>query len=172
MPDAAEEMLEVVDERGRFVRAASRAECHADACLIHRSVCVLVYDPAGRLFVQTRAHSKDTYPGMRDLSATGHVRLSEAWEEAAIRELREELGIAPPLHFLGTLLVPMPAETELAAIYRCTWAGPLRPDPEELEGGAFLPPDAARCLPDLTPFAAAILGHLAEMGRDGRPDGD
>lgn len=171
MPDAEEEMLEVVDERGRFVRAASRTECHADARLIHRSVSVLVYDPAGRLFVQTRARSKDTYPGMRDLSATGHVRLGEAWEEAAARELREELGIAALLRPLGTLLVPMPAETELAAIYRCTHDGPLRPDPKELEGGAFLSPDAARRLPDLTPFAAAILAHLEETGRDGSAEG-
>lgn len=170
MSDTAEELLEVVDERGRFVRAATRAECHADRRLIHRSVCVLVYDPAGRLYIQTRARSKDTYPGMRDLSATGHVRPGEAWQEAAVRELREELGIAAALRPEGTLLVPMPAETELAAIYRCAWDGPLHPDPEELEGGAFLPPDAARRLPDLTPFAAAILAHLGETGLDGSAD--
>ena len=161
MAGGGEEMLEVVDESGRFVRAATRAECHSVPSLIHRSVCVLVYDRAGLLFIQKRSRSKEQYPGMRDLSATGHARVGEPDEEAAGRELREELGIEAPLEPLGVFLVRMPAETELAAVYRCEHAGPLHPDPEELDGGEFLPPAEAARLPDLTPFAARILARLS-----------
>ncbi len=155
-----EEMLQVVDTQGRFLRAASRAECHADAALIHRSVCVLLFNAAGELYLQRRAMSKDTYPGQRDLSATGHVRTGETEDEAAARELAEELGVRPEIRRVDTMLLRLPAETELATIYRCSYNGTITPDPNELDGGAFYPPAHAIQLPDLTPYAGQILARL------------
>ncbi len=157
------EMLEVVDEQGRFIRLASRLECHSDPSLIHRSVCVLVLDPEGRLYMQKRSRSKARYAGMWDLSATGHVSPGETWEEAARRELAEELGIQADLRLVTTMLVPVPAETELAAIFRCEHGGPIQPDPAEIEYGAFYEVSEALAIPDLTPYAATILQRVAGL---------
>ncbi len=160
MGDEPEEMLQVVDARGRFLRAASRAECHADAALIHRSVCVLLFNAKGELYLQRRAMAKDTYPGQRDLSATGHVRVGETEDEAAARELAEELGVWAEIRRVDTMLLRLPAETEVATIYCCSYNGAITPDPNELSGGAFHPPAQAIRLPDLTPYAAQILARL------------
>lgn len=160
MGDEPEEMLQVVDARGRLLRAASRVECHANAALIHRSVCVLLFNAEGELYIQRRAMAKDTYPGQRDLSATGHVGVGETEDEAAVRELIEELGVRAAIRRIDTLLLRLPAETELATIYHCSYNGAITPDPDELSGGAFHPPAQAIRLPDLTPYAAQILARL------------
>jgi isopentenyldiphosphate isomerase len=155
-----EEVLQVVDVKGRFLRAASRVECHVDAALIHRSVCVLLFDAEGELYIQRRARSKDTYPGQRDLSATGHVRVGETEDDAAARELVEELGVRTVIRRVDTMLLRLPAETEFATIYRCSYNGTIIPDPIELSGGAFYPLELAVQLPDLTPYARQILARL------------
>ncbi len=161
MSSQHDELLEVVDEHGRSLRPATRAECHSDPTLIHRSVCVLVYDPTGSLFLQERSRKKDQYPGMRDLSATGHARYGESDIEAARRELLEELGIRARLQRVDTLLVRAPTESEFTAIFQCSYDGALVPNPEEIAGGDFLPLTEARALSGLTPFAEAILHHIS-----------
>lgn len=160
-----DELLEVVDSDGGFIRLAPRRQCHSDPSLIHRSVCVLVYDPYGHLFIQKRSRHKDLYASMRDLSATGHARPGEADQEAALRELREELGIEARLEFIGRVLVRQPLETELVTVFRCVHAGPMHLDPIELEGGEFMGPGKVGTLPDLTPYALGILSYMIEGQR-------
>ena len=54
---------------------------------------VLVYNQENKIFLQRRSNAKQLFPGRWDLSATGHVQAGESREEAAIRELEEELGL-------------------------------------------------------------------------------
>ena len=154
------ELLQVVDEHGRFLRAVPRRECHRDPSLIHRSVCVLVFDGGGRLYLQERSAAKDMYAGEWDLSATGHVRAGETPDEAAARELREELGVEAELERLTEILLRAPQEAELTTVYRCAHDGPVHPDPTEIAGGAYYAPEDARRVPRLTAYAAAILDAL------------
>lgn len=58
-----------------------------------RAVQVLVFDEQGRLGLQRRHHSKDTAPGAWDLSCSEHLQPKEGYGAAALRGLREELGI-------------------------------------------------------------------------------
>ncbi|MCI6888019.1 MAG: NUDIX domain-containing protein [Lachnospiraceae bacterium] len=46
------------------------------------------------LLLQKRSEHKDSYPGCLDISAAGHVAAGDSYEETAVRELAEELGIA------------------------------------------------------------------------------
>ncbi|MBA2362192.1 MAG: NUDIX domain-containing protein [Chloroflexia bacterium] len=160
MDAEAEEMLQVVDTRGRFLWAASRAECHADSSLIHRSVCVLLFNAAGELYIQRRAMDKDLYAGLRDLSASGHVRIGETEDNAAARELSEELGVRAPIERVQSVLLRLPEETEHATIYRCKHDGVIIPDRDELAGGEFYGQVQVARLPDLTPYALGILTRL------------
>lgn len=86
------EYLEVVDKNNQPIGAFSRNFVHQHN-LLHRSVLVLFYNKEKKLFLQQRSHKKYEYPGYWDLSATGHVQLGESREEAAFRELEEELGL-------------------------------------------------------------------------------
>lgn len=46
------------------------------------------------VLLQKRSEHKDSYPGCYDISSAGHVSAGDDYREAAVRELREELGIA------------------------------------------------------------------------------
>jgi len=114
-------------------------DVHAQT-LIHRAVVVLVYDRDGKVFLQKRSPAKSRFPGRWDLSATGHVTAGEASEDAAVRELHEELGLrVPRLRFLARA-EPGPATGwEFVSIYSAgVVAEAPRPNPEEVDGGYFV----------------------------------
>jgi len=137
-----DEYFDIVNERDEVVGRATRKEVHARA-LWHRAVHVLMFDAAGRLFLQKRSMKKDMSPGLWDSSCAGHVDAGEGYDNAAVRELREELGIelqAPPERWFHIRARP---ETgwEFCWIYRLQHDGPLVLHPEEIETGEWLTTD-------------------------------
>ncbi|MCU1487442.1 MAG: hydrolase [Actinomycetia bacterium] len=88
---AADELVEEIDEDGAVLRVVTRAEMRAGR-LRHRCVFLLVVH-GGRLLVHRRADDKDVWPGRWDVAAGGVVTAGERWDDAARRELAEELGI-------------------------------------------------------------------------------
>jgi isopentenyl-diphosphate delta-isomerase type 1 len=129
----AEALLDVVDESDRVIGQRSRAEVHSLG-LRHRSVHILVSDPANRLFVQRRAWWKDCAPGLWDTSVAGHVDAGESYDESARRELAEELGI--DCEWLPQTLFRLPASAstgyEFVAVYRLVTPVVPRPAPGEI----------------------------------------
>ena len=81
------ETLPVVDERDRVIGSSNREEVHSKG-LLHREVYVVVLTPDKKVLLQVR---KDN--GKFDHSAGGHVKMGETYQEAAVRELEEELGL-------------------------------------------------------------------------------
>ena len=88
---SADELVEEVDRDGTVLRVVTRAEMRA-RCPRHRCVYLLVVHD-GRLLVHRRAAHKDVWPSRWDVAAGGVVGAGEAWDDAARRELAEELGI-------------------------------------------------------------------------------
>ena len=89
----AEELLDVVDAENHPVSKMPRKQIH-DNELRHRAVHIFVTTKKGDLILQKRSHLKDRFPNVWDSSASGHVDAGESFEEAALRELEEELGIS------------------------------------------------------------------------------
>ncbi|MCS7338324.1 MAG: NUDIX domain-containing protein, partial [Verrucomicrobiae bacterium] len=89
----ASEFFDVVNAADEVIGRQPRAEVHRLG-LLHRAVHVLVFNSRGQVYLQKRAHTKDRQPGLWDSSASGHVDAGEDYDTAALRELREELGIA------------------------------------------------------------------------------
>ncbi len=70
----------------------------------YRLVSVIVLTPENHLIIQKRSATQ-SYPHHYAESASGHVQYGETYEQAANRELYEELGIKTELKALGTLRV-------------------------------------------------------------------
>lgn len=132
-----EEQFYVVDEDDNVVGCASRSECHRRG-LIHRSVYVIVVNERGEIFLQKRSIKKDLYPGYYACSATGHVEYGESYENAAKRELKEELGIEAPIKMIGKFKCFSDIEREISALFVCHYNGPLNLNSEEVSGGEFV----------------------------------
>jgi isopentenyldiphosphate isomerase len=160
LTDDQGEAFQVVDADDREIAVRTRAECHADRTLIHRSVFVCVETPAGLVF-QRRGLGKDSHPGWWCMACAGHVTAGESYHEAARRELAEEAGIAGGdvvLELVGTFLLELPEETEMARVYRARYDGPLVVRPPEVIGLAAFPNGE---VPEpLTPSAHRVLEFL------------
>lgn len=82
----SDEMLDIVDENNVVVDCASKNDVHTRG-LLHREVVVCVVSK-GCLLLQFRAD----FPKY-DHACAGHVGVGESYEECAVREVEEELGI-------------------------------------------------------------------------------
>jgi isopentenyldiphosphate isomerase len=146
-----EEIFDVVNERDEVIDAKPRSEVHARG-LLHRAVHVLVFNSRGEIFLQKRSMKKDRQPGVWDSSCSGHVDSGENYDETAVRELREELGLdlkiktaatraSLPLQKLFKIDACAETDAEFVWIYRCESDGPFQLHPDEIETGGWFAPE-------------------------------
>ncbi len=143
MPDNPDEWFDVVDAHDRVTGRARRADVHANGWR-HRAVHILVERADGAVFLQRRSLGKDSHPGRWDSSASGHLDSGEAYADAAVRELREELGIEPqgPLEEIAALPATPATGQEFVRIYRTRHPGPFRLNAAEIMDGRWVAPAA------------------------------
>ncbi|MGW8763768.1 NUDIX domain-containing protein [Streptomyces sp. NPDC055815] len=138
---SAEEIVDVVDDNDRVVGQAPRGEVHARG-LTHRCVFIRVRDAEGRTFVHRRTATKLSYPSLYDMFVGGVVGAGESYDEAALREAEEELGVSG-------LPRPEPVLTFLfdagdgdgkwwSAVYEVRCDLPVDPQVEEVAWHTFL----------------------------------
>ncbi len=168
----SEEIFDVVDERDHVVGHAPRGEVHRLG-LKHRAVHVLVYDLAGRIFLQKRSMKKDCFPGAWDSSASGHLDRGESYEACAMREVWEEIGVKLDRRPEPLFKLDACPETgqEFCWIYRTNHEGPFQLHPDEIERGDwFSVAEVDRWVAEKPgEFAAAFLAIWRRLGRGGSP---
>ncbi len=113
--DNQNELFYHVDDQDRVLGAVKRSEAHQSDKIIHRSVDILVFNDQSELLMQKRSSEKDTFPLFWTVSASGHVSYGQSYDEAAARELEEELGLNLPLERLYKIYVK--EEREFNFIY-------------------------------------------------------
>ncbi len=132
-----EEIYAVVDRDDRVVGKATRGEIHREGYL-HRSVHVFVFNRAGQLYIQKRAMTKDTHPGLWDSSASGHVDFGETYEVAAARELKEELGLDARVIYWFKVRACEETGWEHVAFFTAHASGEITPNTLEIMEGRFI----------------------------------
>lgn len=137
---AADEILDIVDERDNVIGQLPRGEVYADG-LRHRCVFVQARDAEGRLFVHRRTPTKLVFPSLYDMFVGGVVGAGEGYDEAALREAEEELGVSglPQPEFLFKFLYDDGAgRSWWSAVYEVLCELPVLPQVEEVEWYGFL----------------------------------
>lgn len=141
-PAPAEERFDIVDEQDRVVGTERRSVVHARS-LRHRAVHILLQNARGEILLQRRSPDKDMNPDCWDSSCSGHLNAGEDYDDAARRELPEELGVAaPPLERLLKLEAGPRTGQEFVWIYQGRHEGPFTPDPKEITALRFVAPEA------------------------------
>lgn len=97
-----EEIMDIVDEDNNVIGRAARKEIKKKN-LLHRGISVLAFNDKGDMLIQKRTEDKSLYPGMYDLSVGGGVKAGETYENAAKREIEEELGVKTDVILAGTM---------------------------------------------------------------------
>ncbi|MCJ8011868.1 NUDIX domain-containing protein [Paenibacillus sp. KQZ6P-2] len=100
----SQELFDIYDENDRKIGTLPREEVHAKGYLHHSFHCWIARDtPKGRkILFQKRQDSKDTFPGLFDITAAGHLSAGETATDA-VREVEEELGIPVRMDQLTSL---------------------------------------------------------------------
>ena len=136
-----DELLYEVDAHDRVVGSCKRGDAHRFG-LRHRSVHILVFSERSEVFLQKRSMNKDVDPGRWDSSAAGHVDFGESYDECAMRELGEELGImlAEPPERLFKLPASEATGWEFVQVYRLYYSGLFQLDASEIDEGRWFSP--------------------------------
>ena len=186
-PPAVQKPAELVGvctrESSAVIRTATRAEVRAKN-LPHRcSYCLIVDADDRRVLVQKRVAWKETYPSHFDPCPGGVMGPDESFEENAVRELAEEMGIV-----VGSPLSPSAPEFlfdfwfEDASVRN--WGrllkvrfegelGDLKLQPEEVESVAWLDRASLKELLAKGPVSPdAAVACRRWLDRDGQPAPD
>jgi isopentenyldiphosphate isomerase len=161
---AAAEFVDVVDDDDRVVDQVTRADIRRRN-LLHRAVYILVFNRDGALFVHRRTDSKDVYPGHWDVAIGGVVAAGESYDQAAVRELAEEVGVTGvALEPAGTMRYADAKTRIIGRVFTARHDGPFALQAEEIVEGAFVTVaeaerllETAQCCPD---GAQVLRAHL------------
>ncbi|MFD6434823.1 NUDIX domain-containing protein [Streptomyces venezuelae] len=98
-----DELVERVDAQDRALGPVSRRDAVREGWL-HRVGVVVCRDGQGRYLVHRRARHLSRFPGHYELGVGGAAQVGESYEQAAGRELGEELGARAPVRLRFTFL--------------------------------------------------------------------
>ncbi|MFE7835180.1 NUDIX hydrolase [Streptomyces sp. NPDC057474] len=137
---AADEILDIVDENDQVIGQAPRGEVYARG-MRHRAVFVLARDAEGRVFVHRRTATKLIFPSLYDMFVGGVVGAGESYDDAALREAEEELGVSGlprPDPLFKFLYDDGAGRTWWSAVYEVRCEPAVNPQVEEVAWHGFL----------------------------------
>lgn len=141
--DNSQELFDVCDVADNVIAQAPRGEVHARG-LLHRAVHIFVFNLRGEFLVQRRSATKDEFPLRITSSASGHVAAGEGYDETAVRELEEELGLRGEPEYLAAFPASPDTANEHTRLYRVVTDQPPTPDPNEIASLEFASVESVR----------------------------
>ncbi|MEV6162312.1 NUDIX domain-containing protein [Streptomyces sp. NPDC052052] len=155
------ERVERVDEQDQVVAVVDRGEAVRRGWL-HRIAVTVCRDREGRILVHRRSEHVDRFPGHYEVASGGAVAPGESYEEAASRELAEELGVRAPVRFIVKFLNRSGLSPHWLAVYEAVLSDNLCPDPDEVMWHGWLSePELLRSMREnlFTPDTHDVMSH-------------
>ncbi len=87
-----DELLDIVNDEDIVIDQQMRSTVH-QLGLQHRGVHVFLFTRDGKMLVQKRSADRAASPSMLDCSISEHVKAGESYLDAAMRGMREEMGV-------------------------------------------------------------------------------
>lgn len=171
MPAPNDEWVDHIDEHGNTIAIVTRLQMRQQR-LAHRCVYLLVFNQRGELFIHQRTPTKDVYPGYWDVTVGGVPAAGEAFDDAARREGREELGVDLDPQPLFPFRYADERTTVQAMVYWACHDGPFVLQAEEVERGEFVSIAEALRRTHLQPFCPDGLQVLQAFQRTQSSAGD
>jgi isopentenyldiphosphate isomerase len=134
------EWLDIVNSNDEVIGRETKDQKFAKD-LISRNVAVFIKNASGKFLIARRSQAKKSFPGRLDLAVCGNVKAGESYEEAAYRELKEELGIICKLDLLDRIYNEFKENSHtlkyFTGIFLGTFSGDISPN-WEAAGHIFL----------------------------------
>jgi len=151
---------QIVNEQDEIIGYMTKERAYEKRAML-RSVQIFVYNSKGELYIQKRSKNKARYPNYFCASAAGHVEKRESYQETAIRELKEELGLVEinDLKFVAKEKTPVgEGNYAMMALFTITTDKPITLQKKEIETGGFYPiKEIKRLISKNLPFTPAFL---------------
>ena len=87
-----DELLDIVNDEDIVTGQEMRSTVH-QLGLQHRGAHVFLFTKDGKMLVQKRSADRAASPSMLDCSVSEHVKVGESYLDAAMRGMKEELGV-------------------------------------------------------------------------------
>lgn len=87
-----DEEIDILDSDGNPTGKTSLKSVAHKNGWCHPTVHIWLYTQDGKVVLQQRGSAKRTFPNLWDVSVAGHVGAGEDIEDAAVREVAEEVG--------------------------------------------------------------------------------
>ncbi|MFD3609158.1 NUDIX hydrolase [Streptomyces atroolivaceus] len=125
------ELVDRVDEQDHVLGVVDRAEAIRQGWL-HRIATIVCRDGDGRFLVHRRPDHASRFPGRYNWMLGGAADAGESYEEAAARELSEELGVSEAPRFVLKFLCAGAISPYWLALHEVVITTPVRPSVQEV----------------------------------------
>ena len=136
------EFVILVNPQDEVQGLMEKQEAHRKG-LLHRAFSVFIFNSDGEMLLQRRASTKYHSPNLWTNAVCSHPREGEPYKDAAIRRMKEELGISTEIekkfHFIYKAEVGEGLwEHELDTVFVGEYNGPFSPNPAEVSELRFV----------------------------------
>jgi isopentenyldiphosphate isomerase len=168
-----DEWVEQVDERDRVLGVVPRSEAVRRG-LLHRVAVTVCRDAGGRILVHRRSQRLSRFPGLHEVAVGGAVAVGESYEDAAVRELAEELGVRAQVRPVTRFLNRSGLSPHWLALHEAVIPLAVSPDPDEVAWHDWLPESELFAFMErqsFTPDSGPLIDHYFAGTRSGPASG-
>lgn len=165
------ELVERVDEQDQVLGVVDRAQAIRQGWL-HRIATIVCRDEDGRFLVHRRPDDSSRFPGQYNWMLGGAADVGESYEEAAARELSEELGVHAAPRFVLKFLCAGAISPYWLGLHEVVITASVRPNVQEVAWHDWLTEPELESLvrqQEFVPDARDAFERYRDLSRADRP---